>query len=68
MVVWYAAGQEHVSIYPMRASLRRALGADARKYTISKGTIQFPLDQPLPVAVVKRLVKARMAEVRAELG
>ena len=68
MVVWYAAWKEHVSIYPMRASMRRALGADARKYTISKGTIQFPLDKPLPVAVVTRLVKARLAEVRAELG
>jgi uncharacterized protein YdhG (YjbR/CyaY superfamily) len=68
MVVWYAAWREHVSIYPMRASMRRALGPDARKYKTSKGTIQFPLDKPLPVAVVKRLVKAQVAEVLAELG
>ncbi len=68
MVVWYAAWKEHVSIYPMRASMRRALGAEARKYKTSKGTIQFPLDRPLPVALVKRLIKARMTEVRAELA
>lgn len=68
MVVWYAAWREHVSIYPMRASMRRALGTDARKYKTSKGTIQFPLGRPLPVALVKRLIKARMTEVRAELA
>jgi uncharacterized protein YdhG (YjbR/CyaY superfamily) len=62
--VYYAAFKDHTSLYPMGERIRRANAAALQGLKTSTGTIQFPLDQPLPVALVNRLIKARIREVR----
>jgi uncharacterized protein YdhG (YjbR/CyaY superfamily) len=62
--VWYAGWKQHVSLYPIGDAIRRELGDQIKDYPTSKGTIRFPLDAPLPLPIVKRLVKARITQMR----
>ena len=59
ILVWYAGWTNHLSLYPLNASDRDF--ADQKGFKTSKGTVQFPLDRPLPVSLIKRLVKSRVA-------
>jgi uncharacterized protein YdhG (YjbR/CyaY superfamily) len=61
VVVWFAAFRDHCSLFP-GASVIAALKNELKDYQTSKGTIRFPLDKPLPAALLKKLVKARIAE------
>ena len=60
-LVWYAAFKKHCSFFPMDLSLLDELGEELKNYKTSKGTIQFPLDEPLPKKLVTRIVKARVS-------
>ena len=61
MLVGFAAFSKHCSLFPGAGPIA-ALRDELKAFPTSKGTIQFPLDKPLPGALVKKLVKARIAE------
>lgn len=60
-LVWFAAFSNHCSLFPT-ASVIQAFKNELKGYETSKGTIHFPVDKPLPAALVKKIVKARIAE------
>ncbi len=62
--LYYAAWKNHLGLYPLTAGMRRGHAAALKKYDVAKGTIRFPLSEPLPMALVRQLVRARAAEVR----
>src|SRR6266478_4330407 len=61
VLVWFAAFSNHCSLFPT-ASVVEAFKNELKGFSTSKGTIQFPTDKPLPTALVKKLVKARVAQ------
>jgi uncharacterized protein YdhG (YjbR/CyaY superfamily) len=60
MVAWFAAFSDHCSLFPT-AAIIDAFKRELKRYSTSKGTIQFPTDKPLPAALVRKMVKARVA-------
>lgn len=62
MLVGFGATARHCAFYLMSATVLDRFAAEVAKYDTSKGTIRFPPDRPLPGALVKKLVKARVAE------
>lgn len=62
ILVWYAAFAGHCSLFPTAAVIAR-FKSELKDYELSKGTIQFPIDKPLPAALLKKMIKARLSEV-----
>ncbi|HUD72621.1 MAG TPA: DUF1801 domain-containing protein [Dongiaceae bacterium] len=61
MLVSFGAAAKHCSFYPGAAPIARCKSA-LKAYSLSKGTVRVPADKPLPTALVRRLVRVRMAE------
>lgn len=61
-LVWFAAFSDHCSFFPGSGRVIAAFHKELKKFQTSKGTIRFPLDKPLSAALVKKIVKARIAE------
>jgi uncharacterized protein YdhG (YjbR/CyaY superfamily) len=58
----FAAFKNHCSLFPMSLAVIDTFKNELKPFLASKGTIRYPLDKPLPSALVKKLVKARIAE------
>jgi uncharacterized protein YdhG (YjbR/CyaY superfamily) len=63
VLLWYAAFSKHWSFFPT-ASVIHEYRDELKKYRISKGTIQFPIDEAPPALLIKKLVKARLSQMK----
>ena len=58
----FGAAANHCAYYPMSGSTVKTLAEELKGYDTSKAAIRFPVDKPLAAALVKKLVKARIAQ------
>ena len=65
-VVYFAGWKRHWSLYPVTEPVRAALGAELASYQVGKGTVRFPLAEPVPKRLVERIVRqlASVADAR----
>ena len=63
ILVTYAAFKHHIGFYPMPSAIK-AFAKDLKNYKTAEGSVQFPLDQKLPLALIKKIVKFRVKESR----
>jgi uncharacterized protein YdhG (YjbR/CyaY superfamily) len=61
-LVYFGAWANHCAFYPASSALAKKFQDQLKKFETSKGTIRFSPDRPLPAALVRKLVKARIAE------
>jgi uncharacterized protein YdhG (YjbR/CyaY superfamily) len=62
IIVWYAAFAKHCSLFPGGEVIDQ-MKDDLKDFVTSKGTIQFPIDKPLPTALVKKVIKRRLEQL-----
>ncbi len=65
VVIYFAGWKQHYSLYPATGLLVETLGDELAPYRISKGTIRFPLSEPVPGKLIERIVKFRAREAAA---
>jgi len=63
-LVYFGAWENHCALYAASPAVQKQFQKELKGFEISKGTIRFTPDKPLPIALVKKLVKARIAENR----
>lgn len=62
-VLYFAGWKQHYSLYPVTGPVLAAFKQDLAPYQVSKGTIRFPLSEPVPVKLIERIAKFRANEV-----
>ena len=65
-VVYFGAWKKHIGFYPIGARLAEALGAELEPYLGGKGSAQFPLSQPMPMELIRRIIELRRDELARE--
>lgn len=61
-LVYFAAFSEHISFFPTSSGVAK-FKKELAKYETSKGTIKFPLDQPIPYGLIMKITKFRVKEI-----
>ncbi len=61
MLVWFAAYRNHIGFYPTSSGIK-AFEKELSIYKGAKGSVQFPLDKPLPLGLITKIVKFRVKE------
>ncbi len=62
-VIYFAAWKQHYSLYPSTSHVVAAFKDDLAQYEVNKGTIRFPLSEPVPVKLIAGIAKVRAKEV-----
>lgn len=62
-LIYVAAWKKHISLYPYTSAMEASFTEAAPYKTSGKGTIQFPLDQPLPLPLIRKIVRFRVKEI-----
>jgi uncharacterized protein YdhG (YjbR/CyaY superfamily) len=65
-LVWFAAFKKHIGFFPRGHSAIDAFKTELKGYALSKGTVRFPLDKPIPYTLISKMVKFRVNESMAE--
>ena len=65
VLVWFAAFSDHCSLFPTAAVID-AFKNELKVYSTTPGTIHFPIDKPLPAALIRKLVRARVAVLESK--
>jgi uncharacterized protein YdhG (YjbR/CyaY superfamily) len=68
VLVYYAAFKKHCSFFPASVAVADSFATELASFRVSKGTIHFSPDEPLPKGLVRKIVKARMKEIDAKAG
>ncbi len=63
----FAAFRNHVGFYPTPSAIKAFSGSLAA-YKTAKGSVQFPLDRPVPLALIRKMVQFRVKEIQAEVA
>jgi uncharacterized protein YdhG (YjbR/CyaY superfamily) len=61
IVVWFAGFKNHIGFYPHGSTIEK-FNKELAGYKQTKGSVQFPIDETLPIALIKKMVKFRVAE------
>jgi len=65
VLIWYAGFTDHCSLFPTAAAIS-AFRNELKGFKTSKGTVHFPVDKPFPAALLKKIVKFRLAQVEQQ--
>lgn len=61
-LVYFAAWKNHIGFYPASSATVETFKKDLSPYEVSKGTVRFPLDKPLPLPLIRKIVRYRIQE------
>jgi uncharacterized protein YdhG (YjbR/CyaY superfamily) len=66
-LVYFAAFKNHIGFYPMASGIK-AFTKEISAYKYAKGSVQFPLDEKLPVSLIKKIIEFRVKENETKFG